>query len=163
MGSPQFSQRGTRGSGETLAVNERPELVRVDGSITNTVPADETVTVDIYAPTGSNYAVKEMDLRALPDGDATSGTHSFVVNSVGAEFYVTYGESTYDSKLTYRYGVWTNANSDQTPTSSEMQARNVRNMKATENDPVKLDYRNRADAAQENTVDIRFVMEEVSY
>lgn len=161
-GRPDFSQSGTAGGGQTVAVTNRPEVEGLNSDQTGSVAAGATETVEIYAPTGALYHVRAMTLNVGFDGTATSGTHEFQVRTAG-NIRALIGEANFDAKIAFEGGIWTAANTKQQPSTEAGQVATLINVEATENEPVKVLYTNNTDAAQDNDRLIRLTVEEVSY
>jgi hypothetical protein len=161
MGSPQFSQRGTRGSGDKVAVSERPELKAITVNQSTTLASGEAETVEMYAPTGSTYEVAGMYLYCTPPGDETSGSHNFQVSTLGA-FNVTKATSGTGTDLLFDEGHWKRY-TDRFPSDETAAIESVHSLIATENSPIKFVYDNNFDVSQSNTRKFRIVVKENSY
>jgi len=163
MGRPQFSTEGTLGGGQHLATHNRPELETVTREITSTVPASGgTATVEIFAPTGSNYNVQDLEIQATAPAGAGSGVHDVRVDPVNHVFSL-YGEANFGTNLVFTGGHWFSADSAVQPTNEAAQAIQVKGLRATDSAPLSFVYENTTDADQNNTITFRLVVEEVSY
>lgn len=161
-GGPPWSQRGTNGGGQTVAINDRPAIKQVDKDQSGDVGQGNTEVVDIFAPSGSLYKVSSMFLKAPADADWTSGSHDFrVISTQGQK--VMLGKSTYQDRLEWNFSNWIKATSSKTPSDNAATLMALHNVKATESESIRVKYNNNADAAQENTRNIRFEFEEVTY
>lgn len=162
MGRPQFAQVGTKGGGDVIAVNQRPNVKKINETQTDTVAAGNSEKVEIYAPTGSAYNLLLLDLYVGPDGDWTNGDHRLELN-YGASYSVVRGISSYTDPVSWRYNKWQSATDEQNPNTENAQALAVEKLRATENQALQAIYTNNGDATQENNRSLRFVVEEVTY
>jgi hypothetical protein len=161
-GRPDFSTAGSQGSGQTMAITQRPELSFIETINNDTISAGGSETVEVYAPVGSIYNVKLARVYCIaPSG--TSGNHSFKIQSVGNSMTAIYGESTSGSELNFNYSQWVAADSTQQPSDSAAQALQEKKLMATENNPITTTYNNDSDGEQTNNRVYRFVVEEASY
>lgn len=160
-GGKPWHQRGTGGSGETVAVTERPEIATIDATQTGSVTAGTTETVEIYAPTGAVYRPVALNINIVADATWTTGDHYVIVRTAG-DLNAMLGKSTYAADVRFQYGEWETDDSGQPATSAGQQAV-LSNLKATEKSPIKLRYKNNGDAAQDNDRKYSFSFEEVSY
>lgn len=161
-GRPDFSQPGSQGSGQTVAVQNRPELKSLDLTQTGSVSASTNEVVEVYAPTSSLYKVQGVRLKVNADATATSGTHSFTgVNHGSIDVWT--GSSTFDTKISYTASHWWDANNTQYPDTDAATLQAVQSMKATENTPIRIRYYNGTDAAQDNQRIIKLVVAEDGY
>lgn len=160
-GRPDFSQPGTVGSGQTVAVTERPEIVTVDASQTGSVSAGVTETTEVYAPIGAVYRVVGAKMRVPSDATATTGDHRIFLASGGVESVE--GVSAYSSEVFWNHYEWQTADIRARPSNETSKLTALQSLKATENTPMKVKYHNNTDAAQDNDRSYTFVVEEVSY
>lgn len=161
-GRPDFSQAGTAGGGQTVAVTNRPEVEKLSASNTGSLAAGTKETVEFYAPTGSLYRVKNVDILAIAYANATSGTHRFTINTVGT-MTATYGESTYSNPVRAATGIWREANNDQAPTTESAVQGSLGSLVGTENVPIKVIYQNDTDAARDRERRYDLIVLEESY
>lgn len=162
MGRPQFAQQGTRGSGDTVAVSDRPEITNVDASTSSSIASGNSEQTEIYAPTGSLYFPMAMWIRCDADADATTGNHQFIVRTSG-NVKVGKGRSTYNTAINYQHQHWHTADHTQYPNDEAAQAMIPERMAATENEPITIGYYNNTDVAQENNRRRQLTMKEVTY
>lgn len=162
MGRPQFAQPGTNGGGQTVAVQSRPEVTNVVQKKTSSLASGSSETIEFYAPTGSVYNVKAMKLKANQDNQWTAGSHLFKVSPVGA-FDVLKGQSGYQNSLIFFRSHWASANEAKNPPDGAAQLLAVQGLQATENSPIRVQYKNDADLAQDNERVYKFVVTEESY
>lgn len=161
-GRPDFSQSGTAGGGQTVAVTERPEIIDNDVTKTANVAAGDVERVEFYAPTGAVWEAQNLYLDAPSDGDAASGDHRFTVQSASG-FTVTRGVSNYTEAVRFSLSHWKAASNSSSPSSDEAQLLAVQGLIATENKPIAVRYVNKMDVAQEKTREYRLPVKEVSY
>lgn len=161
MGRPQFSQAGTAGGGQHIAVNNRPEMVAITSENTASIAAGTNESVEIYAPTGSVYRAQAMQIT-VPSPGGSSGSHSAIVYPMG-HINVTAGGSGPASDLKFANMEWAIANDRQDPSDGASQSMIAQNLTATENAPLEILYKNNTDVSQDNSRDYYFVMEEQSY
>lgn len=161
-GRPDFSQAGSEGSGQTMAVNERPELANLDASATDSVAAGNREVTEIYAPSGSLYKIVALDISVKPDADATTGDNRVMVRPMD-QLAVLQGQESFDSRLRFARSHWEGASISAQPPSAAAQTQAVQSIKATENAPIVFWYDNNTDAAMENQRRYLLVVEEVSY
>lgn len=160
-GRPDFSNPGTQGSGQAMAVQNRPTISNVSSTQTTSVASSTTETVDIYAPSGATYRVLNMQLKVPADATATTGTHEIGVKPFGA-FDVMWGESTYAADVWFTRSHWFSADSQTMPASEDATIDAMASLGATENGALQIYYRNSTDAAQDNNREYTFMFEEVS-
>lgn len=166
-GRPDFSTPGTRGSGDTVAVSERPEIDQLDLTQTTTVNAGATETIELYAPTGSIYEPIDLRIMVPPvedsDGNtATGGGHIMRVRA-NPDFSSLYGRSSYDTALRFQYGSWFTADQSKYPASDAIAREQMNAQIATENSPLRFEYFNDSDAAQAQNRAILLTVKEMSY
>lgn len=161
-GRPDFTTPGSGGSGQTVATTSRPEVTHISQSNTASVAAGTSETVEIYAPVGSIYRVLSMDLSVAADATATTGDHQFKVQD-SHPISVLLGRSSGTTALIWRYGTWRSADLDKRPTDAVVALEQLFRMTATENAPIRVQYTNNTDAAQDNTRRTKMTMQEDSY
>lgn len=165
-GRPDFSTPGTAGSGQSLAVQQRPQVESETISRGTTVAAGSDDVVEIYAPVGSVYNFLQIDLRVGAVSGASSGLHFFDVaagNTDALPVSELFGRSDYTGDLEFRRMNWKDANDKAVPANEAATRSGVRNLRATENSPVTVTYSNDTDGDQTATRQITYVVEEVSY
>lgn len=161
MGRPQFAAAGTNGGGQTIATQSRPEVEAINSDRSTTVAAGTSETVEIYAPTGSNYEVRGSTIQ-VPAAGGTTGNHTFEVRTAG-RVMVLRGRSGYQDEIRFEMGHWRTAPTSALP-SDQSTAKQIENsLRATENSPLEITYDNSTDADQTDTRIIRYTVEEVSY
>lgn len=148
-GRPDFSQPGSSGSGQTVAVNARPELVHIDLTQTGSVASGGSESVDVFAPSGSMYTLDHMRVLVRADATATTGSHDVSVTPLN-KLRALYGASTYNVDLAFGEGNWNSADSGQRPSGAEAQQRQMHHISGDENNPIRFVYDNESDAAQDN-------------
>lgn len=161
-GRPEFSQPGTKGGGETVAVQNRPKVKLEDLSQTDEVAAGTTDDVILHAPAGSVYNVRNLQLSVGDNTDATSGEHYFTVRPMDT-MYAINGTSSYSTPIKFDYGGWATASINERPSSAGAQHAAMENLVVTENTGIMVRYYNGADAPQTSTRSIQLIVEEVSY
>lgn len=161
-GRPDFSQPGSRGSGQTVAMQSRPELEQLQIDPTTTIPAGETIRTEIYAPTGATYSVESLYAHAQSIGSATTGNHVLWFEGMGA-LGIIKGQSQYNSPVYWVYSGWRTADIEQAPSDPAAQIHAVQSLKATENTSFAIKYGNNTDAEQTNPPGYTLIIEEVSY
>jgi len=161
-GRPPWSQPGTHGGGQTVAVNDRPELVEHTANQTDTVAAGGTEVVEIYAPTDAIWTVNSLYFKAAADGDWTTGTHNWKWQPLDSVPVILRGGSDYTTDITWQ---GSNFRSAQTQEPSQEVSQNIvlGRMKATAQNPLVSEYDNSADKVQEMDRNISMVLEEVTY
>lgn len=162
MPRPEFSQPGTKGGGDTVAVNNRPEIVFEDLTQTSSLASGASETIQLFAPTGSVYTINQMRIHVDADADWTTGSHKYVLDSAG-EVFTALGESTYTNTLRFERGWWQNADKTIQPNDRSAMVQQMQSLKATENAPIQFRYHNDADAAQDNQRLIEVSVLEESY
>jgi len=162
MGRPEFSQPGTQGGGQTVAVNNRPNIVKKSLTQTDTVAAGGSELVEVYAPAGSVYTLKQIQLDVAGIGSATQSDHRFLLESAG-HVYAVEASSSYADKLTVWKGSYQNATNLKRPDSDAALVQQIQSMQATENQPIRVNYLNRTDADQTDQRDINMVLEKSEY
>lgn len=162
MGRPQFSQSGTSGGGQTVATTSRPELVSISEEVFADLAAGSSETMEIYASTGSIYNVSALEMTVPDQSSGSTGKHYFQVRTMN-DVILLFGRSTYTGGVKYRRGFWDVANDTADPPNQAAQAAIVRNLRATENVPIKIKYVNDTDVAQTQARRKHLVIEEESY
>lgn len=161
-GRAPWSTAGTRGSRETVSVQDNPDMVTVSETMDDDLGAGESQSLNIFAPEGSNYRVVAMRLRADGPPEATQGYHRFSLRPMGAFFTVT-GQSTFDERLFWVRSHWYDANDGQDPPESTAQQLALQSLRASSEKRLSVLYQNQTDAVQTNTREFDFIMERVSY
>lgn len=161
MGRPQFAQSGTQGSGQTVAVNNRPEIESITQNQSGDLAAGGGEITEIYAPTGAVYQVTNAFLRGKAIGSATSGRHEIIVKSAGSNVMV--GGSVYNSVVEWDQGYWSTADERQYPPNEVVALQLMHNLRATENRPLGIVYKNNTDATQTQERSVSFDVIEESY
>jgi hypothetical protein len=165
-GRPDFTTPGSGGSGQRVAVSNRPEVQVITASQTDDISAGGTELIDVFAPSGSVYRVKAMSIDIDPPGSATTGAHSIGMRSASASALSSMkGKSEYSARLFFQYSYWENssANGYPKPPTNEAQIMAIQNALATENQPLRFKYVNDTDVVQSNERKIKLVVEEESY
>ncbi|ADE02824.1 hypothetical protein [Haloferax volcanii] len=160
-GRAPWGQSGTKGSGETLAVNNRPTIVTKSFGQTATVAAGSKQTTNIYAPEGKVWKVIGMELEAPNPGGDGSGDHFFYVWSAG-HVRMMNGGGPDDDAVYWRNSTWSVNSAAPQDTAASLNA--LTNLKATESKSIRITYNgNNLTADQTGHREIKFVFEEVSY
>lgn len=162
-GIPPYSQPGTNGGGQTVAVTQRPELERLNLDQTSSVASGSSQTTSIYAPAGSVYSVQDLALDCHPDGNASSGSHLFRVFPLGGALQSLQGQSDNTLGVKFAWGYWVEGNQKKEPTDPAVQNMQATSLKATSNASIDIQYTNNLDVAQDNKRVIRVIVEEASY
>lgn len=162
MPGPEFATPGTKGGGQTVAVNDRPQIETVDVSQSGSVTSGTTETVEIYAPSKATYSVRSMFVLAQADADATSGDHAFRFRPVNDHTAIE-GKSDYNGRLGWDLGHFVSANLSVHPSNEAAQVLTAQKLQATESAPLVVEYANNTDAAQENSRTYNFVFERRDY
>lgn len=161
-GRPDFSQPGTKGASETVAVQERPEIKDITAHGSGDIASGDTEVQEVYAPTGKVYDLVAWDFHVDGIGSATSGNHLCILRTVG-DIAQLRGNSNYDTRVRWFAGYWKTANVDKEPPDHATAKTTVQAVQATENAPIKVEYRNQTDATQTDTRNIYLVVEETGY
>jgi len=161
-GRPEFSQPGTRKSGETVAVNSRPDVKLVDETQNLTIPVDGNAAVEVYAPTDSVYNVRGMVIRTPdPSEDgATTGTLTAQVKTTGSLSMLKAKEGPEGGPV-WANGVW--KASSQEPANEAAQVASLQAMKATDDSSFRWEMFNNTDVEVSGEFELIVVVEEVSY
>jgi len=163
-GRPDFSQPGTDGGGQTVAMQSRPEIVNIDESTTDSVASGTVERIDIYAPTGSVWNLLGAYMTA-PDpssSGATTGDHTILCETAGQVRFLR-GVSEYNERVSFDNGHWKRANKTEEPDSAGGQQTAIQAARADENKPLTIKYLNDTDSSQDGERKRRFTFEEVSY
>lgn len=161
-GRPDFSQAGSNGSGQTVAVTQRPELTSINADTTTTVGSGATEITEVYAPTGSIYSVQALYMACTSDSNATTGDHT--IHARPMDFgTVLYGQANYNTTLEFGQGQWKSADVSKLPSDPAASATIVGQMRATEGSALVFKYENNTDAAQDNKRAYDLIVEETSY
>lgn len=161
-GRPPWSQPGTQGGGQTVAVNNRPEIIgKHYEQSANLAPgaAEETA---IFAPSNSVWKFRSAYIFVPAPESATTGSHQYEVRTTQGIMPLK-GTSTYDTACVFHGLTWTAANSSKKPTTESAQEGAVRSLMATENQPVKVKYVNETDVTQSKKRKQNIAVEEVTY
>lgn len=161
-GGKPWSQRGTKGGGEHIAVQERPSLVSLNLDQTTSLASGGVEKVEVYAPSGSVYRLTNTRIVIPADGTWTTGDHTLQFRSVGGR-QVLHGRSDYATKIQFQFAEWVSANVQKWPTTAAAQQQVLSSVSADENNALVLQYHNDADAAQDNAREIELILDEVSY
>jgi hypothetical protein len=166
-GRPDFSQPGSRGSGQTVAVSNRPKITKVEQTGTATVGSGNNEIIELYAPSDAIYRAINMRLE-LGRGEApstpTAGTHEFdVLPAALSASEIMKGSSTYDTGLRWKYSMWDLANDAKRPVNGGAAFNAMKSLVATEDQPIQIYYKNHTDASISLDREYYFVFEEQSY
>lgn len=161
-GRPDFSTPGSQGSGQKIAVSQRPEINAVDNSQSGSVASGTTESVEFYAPAGAIWNFRAADLRVSAPSGTSSGNHYMEVSSIGGTLLLR-GISTRTSDINFAGTAFKTADSDQSPGTQDAQTLALHSATATENSPVTYTYYNGTDVAQNNGRTYKAVVEEESY
>lgn len=161
-GRPDFSTPGTMGSGQTIAVSNRPELRTVDATQTGTLASGETEVTEVYAPTGSIYDSFNIFVRVDNPSSAASGNHYVYVETSG-NVRSLFGKSDYATWVRFQHSAWMDANLEVWPTDEAAAMLAVGALKASENQPVRFSYNNQTDVEQPNDRIYKIAVEEQQY
>lgn len=162
-GRPPWSQPGTEGGGQTVAVQNRPNVVTKKVDKTGTVSSGGgTELVEIFAPTGSVYELTALWVQADEVSNATSGKHGLTV-SMPQSVQVLRGKSTYSDVVRFNKFYWEKASDLIEPDTGAGQARAAQSVIATEDKPMQILYSNDTDADSNGTRTHRMAFREVTY
>jgi hypothetical protein len=159
-GRPDFSQPGTDGGGQTVATNQRPNLKTVELDSDTEVAAAASELTEVYAPNGAIWSVVGAKIKVDPDSDATTGIHEFRIRPAGGKMSFLLGRSNYDTLLEFNYLNWNSADTISLPAGGAAQGQAIRQLRASEDKPIKIRYKNDTDATQENSRTINLLVEE---
>jgi hypothetical protein len=162
-GRPEFSQAGTNGGGQKVAVSNRPEIEKITVEKNTTIPADGDESVEIYAPPGSIYEVITPYLFA-PGPGGTSGTHQ--MNIRGASLpngQAIRATSEFGDDLRFQFSTWVTASNGTFPTTEMASLKAFQSIVATEDEPILIQYSNETDSPQESRRNYNFTVREQSY
>lgn len=159
-GIPQFASPGTRGSGETVAVSQRPEIQVIDQNLTSTVTSGGNEVVEIFAPEGSIY--KPISLYVDVDGiDGASGDH-FVFIKTYKGVSISFAKASATDGIQFNNSEWRSAAArEPSDTAATLQA--IQSARASSEQPIEINYDNATDSDQTAPRTVRLVVEEVSY
>jgi hypothetical protein len=150
-GGPPWSQRGTKGGGQTVATNDRPEVLTIkeqQGSDQNQLT---TETIEITPPSGAIYELIALRFEVKPDPDWTQGVHSFRVR-YGTDIDVVRAGSDYRNRLEFDRSRWMVATEYQEPAHRGATVAAIEGTIATPQKPIELSYRvDNMGGVQENT------------
>ena len=161
-GRPDFSQAGTQGGGQTVAITERPEIQILDLDQTGDVSSGQLETIEVFAPTGSVYTVQQMFLKAPAISGATGTAHIMYIGNT-PKLNATRGDANPTSELMFRNGHWDKADVDKQPPDPAAVTLSLQTVTATENRPLKITYYNLTDNTQTSKRTIRLTVKEASY
>jgi hypothetical protein len=166
-GRPDFSQPGSQGSGQTVAVSNRPKITKVEQTGTATVGSGNNEIIELYAPSDAIYRAINMRLElgaGVAPSNPTSGAHEFDVLPAALDASeIMMGSSTFDAGLRWKYSEWDMANDRQKPTNGAAAFNAMKSLVATEDQPIQIYYKNKTDASISLDRDYYFVFEEQSY
>lgn len=160
-GRPPWSQPGTDGGGQSIAVNDRPDLVADDYTQTGSMSASSIETTEVYPPTGSIYNVQAMYIKVPSIAAATGGNHHVRIQE-GDKPYVLEGDSNYDTIIRWDFSQWMDAGT-QNPSDPVAQGNAVRALRSDSAIPIKFVYYNGTDAAQDGDREYQLVLERRDY
>lgn len=164
MPGKQFATPGTKGSGETVAVSNRPEVAKVTATQTGSVGSGNNEFTYVYAPTGSIYRVRSLAMHVPADGTATTGKHIVSMRSANlSSLQDLQGRANYNTDLQFQWSHWLSADVAAYPPNGAAAKMAVESGIATEDSAIGFKYVNETDAAQDNDRDYRFVAEENTY
>lgn len=161
-GRPEFSQPGTRGGGQTVATQDRPNVKVVDLSQTTTVAAGSTENLETFAPSESLYRIVGAKIIAPPPTGAASGFHIFKILT-GGGIALLAGRSGYQTDIRFHRSYWRTANEVSEPPNEAAQQEAISSLKATESQPVEIEYQNQTDVDQTDNRTIKLLVEEATY
>ena len=162
MPRPEFSQAGTNGGGQTIAVNQRPKLHTLNLSQTREVVAGDTSTTEIYAPQGSTYQIEGAFLQVSGVPSSGSGRHTFDLKPMGSLISLR-GVSSYSDELRWQFSHWSSATQTKLPADESAAMSAMRDLRATDSKPITVTYFNDTDSTQTEQRTIKFVVSEASY
>ena len=163
-GRPPWSQPGTQGGGQTVAVNNRPTLANEDLSQSGTLSSGSQETVELFAPAGSVYQVINMLIYVPFPGTETSGSARVDVEPMGDSGSMLVGKSDHDGdRVEYKHSEWLNANSAQKPSDKTAQTMVLKQLVATESSPIRVKVENSLDVDLTGDRTIVFIAKEMSY
>lgn len=164
MAGPPWAQRGTRGSGESIAVQNRPEIDIVDKTRSTEIGAGGgTETVSVYAPEGAIYSPIQVFAYIPADPDATGGADNQLKYRYGLSNSLLVATSNPTSDLLIGYGKVEKADSSQTPPEPELQNRVLMNARATPEEPINFSFINGANAPHNEERQYKFVFIKEAY
>jgi|APHM01.1.fsa_nt_gi hypothetical protein len=102
-------------------------------------------SITVRAPAGTILEVLALELRVAPPPNATSGEHQFNVRSETEFVDVLQGAAGPNGILRFEAGEWTEANVNQTPSTSAAQVQAVRGGRIDENNGIQVSYFNDTD------------------
>ena len=161
-GGKQFATPGTKGSGEKVAVSERPEVLNIEADSANSIASGDSYTVDVFAPTGSIYQVFGLVAVGPTDNNETAGYHRWRIQDVTNYAQLDF-ESDYTEAVAYDRSHIRVANQKQLPSTEIAQQNQVHQMRATEDSAISLVYDNETDTSTGRSVVVRLAVQEDSY
>jgi len=162
MGRPEFSQPGTQGGGQTVAVNNRPEPVIETVEKTSSLPKDTWETTEIFPPDGAVWTVQALSIRVDPDPDWTQGKHRLAIDQENG-FGVSIADFDHVDAVEFSQSAWGNTATSTTPETESATIEAIHNMMADETKPLIFNYRNEADGPQDNPRQFTVAVKEVTY
>jgi len=164
-GRAPWGASGTKGSGETIAVNNRPGVEIIDLSQTETVDAGSGQISELYAPEGSIYQVLSFRATAPNPTGSSDGQHRFSIyfdTGFGLKNDLTEGVSYAGTNVKWNFSGWTEFD-EANPSNQAAQAALTSKMKATDSEPLVFFYDNQTDVQQTEKRTLYVAVEEVSY
>lgn len=161
MPRPEFSQPGTRNSGEHLAVQSRPGINYQDVSQTANVAAGASESVVVTAPVGAILRLRNLQMVAPGIGAATTGTQGIEVKPLN-KLQAIRGTNTYNAELKFDRSQWDTASTEQ-PGSKAAQVAAMKGLIADETSGIAINYRNDTDGTQTSARTYKVLFEEVSF
>jgi len=132
------------------------EVLVLDSEVT--LLAGEEEYIEILAPAGYIYEVRNARLSAPEPLDATLGDHQLRVYSVASIISIT-GISSYNKGLMFNSSFWEYADLNAYPLSGQLQA--LQTALADENVPIKIHYINNTDVNQTQKREYRLLIRKV--
>lgn len=158
MGRPEFSQPGTKGSGESVAVQDRPNIKTIEVNNSETLTSGSSENTRVYAPENAVYRVIAMGYKAPAPPNASSGSHYMYLVS-GETALITRGVQNSTDTLQYTRNYWKQS-STADPTTEIAQSNAVQASVADANNGLRFTYSNQSDVDQTETRTIKLVIEE---
>jgi len=162
-GRPPWSQPGTDGGGQTVAVQNRPELVSKDYNQGGDLASNETEKIEIYAPEGSIYQVMAMRLEANIPESASDGMVRLDVSPM-SHIRTLVARSTYtESKIWWNHSQWMSPNDTELPSDASAQYHAMSDLIATSDSPITVRVENMLDVDITSSRSIQFIFEVSQY
>lgn len=166
-GRPDFTTPGSGGSGQTVAVSNRPEIKGIALNSTTTVTAGSSETQEVYAPSGSIYKLLGFSVNIQPpgEGSATTGSHRVEFRPLGSSIRTLEGEASYTTQLYFDRTQWTSVTTEYPANNSGEIGSAIRRSWASENQPLAVVYRNNTDVdhVATSTRYLQLLVQEVTY